>query len=129
MPISPPPRDQADRVIPHCHLGLATDHRVIRRISDEFVVKDKTTGCLRLSRAALEPSSVYVDPYCGLSVDLEPFILADAVDPKRHVTTPKYMASIVLDVGSFRSRNFCVGHWIITLTMAVFGKTLSAAPS
>jgi hypothetical protein len=110
MPISPPQRDQASRVIPHCHLGLANDHRVIRRISDEFVVKDNEGHPLRVSTAALEPSSVDVDPYCGLSVDLEPFILADGVDPKRHVTTPKYMASIVLAVGSFRSRNFCVGY-------------------
>jgi hypothetical protein len=48
MPISPPQRDQASRVIPHCHLGLANDHRVIRRISDEFVVKDNEGHPLRV---------------------------------------------------------------------------------
>jgi hypothetical protein len=111
MPISPPPRDHDGRVIPHDHPGLANDHRVIRRISDEFIHKDKTTGRpVRVSTAALEPSSVDVDPYCGLSVDLESFILAEGVDPKRHVTTPKFMYSIVLAVGSFRSLNFYVGY-------------------
>jgi hypothetical protein len=83
---------------------------VIRRISDEFVAKDKEGHPLRVSTAAFEPSSIDIDPYCGLSVDLEPFILANGVDPKHHVTTPKFMASIALAVRSFRSRNFLVGY-------------------
>ncbi len=73
-------------------------------------MKDKEGHPVRVSTAALEPSSVDVDPYCDLSVDLEPFILAAGVDPRRHVTTPRFMASIVLAVGSFRSRNFYVGY-------------------
>jgi hypothetical protein len=95
--------------MPHDHPDLVGDHRVIRRISDEFVVKDEAGLPVRLSTAALDPSSIEVDPYCGLSVDLEPFILAAGIDPRRHVTTPKFMASIVLTVGSFRSRRFHVG--------------------
>jgi hypothetical protein len=96
--------------MPHDHPDLADDHRVIRRISDEFVEKDKDGRPIRVSTAALSPSSPEVDFYCGLSVDLEPLMLADGVDPKRHVTTPKFMASIVLAVRSFRSRNFYVGY-------------------
>ena len=96
--------------MPHDHPDLADDHRVIRRISDEFVVKDEEGHPVRLSTAALDPSSIDIDPYCGLSVDLESLILADGIDPKRHVTTPKFMASIVLAVGSFRSRSFLVGY-------------------
>ena len=110
MPISSPPRDKAGRVTPHDHPDLVDADRVIRRISHEFIAKDKEGRPLRVSTAAFEPSSIDVDLYCGLSVDLEPFILADGIDPKRHVTTLKLMASIVLPVGSFRSRSFLVGY-------------------
>jgi hypothetical protein len=64
----------------------------------------------RISSAALRFSSPEEDPYCGMSVDVEPFMIADGVDARRHVTTPQFVGSIALQVSSLRSRQLSVGH-------------------
>lgn len=64
----------------------------------------------RLSSAVLEPSSQDVDPYGGLSVDLEALMLTDGVDPAQPVGTAHSVGAIVLAVSAFRSRHFLVGY-------------------
>jgi hypothetical protein len=110
LPISPPPRDQNGLATPHDHAEILDAHRVIRGISDEFVVKDEKGQPQRLSSAALEPSTMDVDPYCGLSVDLEQLITEDGLDPVEHLKARNFLGAIVFEVRSFRSRNFLVGY-------------------
>lgn len=55
-------------------------------------------------------SSQDVDPYCGLSVDVEMLMLADGLDPTRHVAQAQFVGAIVLEIASFRSRCFLVGY-------------------
>jgi len=64
----------------------------------------------RVSSAAFQFSSVGEDPYCGMSVDIEPFMIADGIDARRHVATPQFVGSIALRVSSLRSRQLLVGY-------------------
>lgn len=109
MPYDPPPRDQNGLTVPHDHREILSDHRVIRRISKEWIVKD-ANGRQRLSTAALEPSSKDHDRYCGLSVDIEHFIAEGGLDTKAYVSTPQFTGAISFMVNSFRSRKFFVGY-------------------
>jgi hypothetical protein len=109
LPISPPPRDQNGLATPHDHAEILDAHRVIRGVSDEFVVTTEN-GQSRLSSAVLDPSTIDVDPYCGLSVDLEQLMIEDGLDPVQHLTARKFLGSIVFTVSSFRSRNFFAGY-------------------
>lgn len=104
----PPPKDQDGLTIPHDCPEIQNEHRLIRRISEEWIVSDHK-GKKRLSTAALDPSSEDYDKYCGLSVDIEHFILNAGLDPKKFVTTPKFTGAISFSVDSFRSRSFLVG--------------------
>jgi hypothetical protein len=45
-----------------------------------------------------------------MSIDIEPFMLSDGVDPRVRCTTPKFAGSLAFQVASFRSRNFQVGY-------------------
>jgi hypothetical protein len=110
LPISPPPRDENGLATPHDHAEILDAHRVIRGVSDEFVVKDEKGHPQRLSSAALDPSTIDVDPYCGLSVDLERLMTDDGVDPVQHLNARNCLGAIVFEVRSFRCRNFFVGY-------------------
>jgi hypothetical protein len=79
-------------------------------VSDEFVVKDESGQPQRLSSAVLDRSTIDVDPYCGLSVDLEQLMTEDGLDPVQYVKAQKFLGAIVFGVRSFRSRNFFVGY-------------------
>jgi hypothetical protein len=109
LPITPPPRDKNGLATPHDHSEILDDHRVVRGVSAEFVVKDEQ-GRQRLSSAVLDPSTVEVDPYCGLSVDIEQLMLEQGISPAAHVQARKFLGSIAFEVHSFRSRNFLVGY-------------------
>jgi hypothetical protein len=109
LTISKPAKDQNGVTIPHDHAEIEGNERLIRRISDQWIVPSKNGG-KRLSSAALEPSSVEQDPYCGLSIDLEALILADNKDPKAHVTNPAQPGSIAFAARNFRDRHFLVGY-------------------
>jgi hypothetical protein len=110
LPISLPPRDTNGLAMLHDHAEILDTHRVIRGVSDEFVVNDDNGQPQRLSSALLDPSAIDVDPYCGLSVDLEHLMTEDGVDPVQYVKERKFLGAIVFGVRSFRSRNFFVGY-------------------
>jgi hypothetical protein len=95
--------------MPHDHPEILDDHRMIRRISDEFVVKENGKP-LRLSSALLSPSTPTFDPYCGLSMDVEELMKKDGLDPKNAVGKKTFLGSITLKAKSFRSRDFFVGY-------------------
>jgi hypothetical protein len=110
LPITPPPRDENGLATPHDHNEIFDDHRVIRGVSAEFVVKDEQGRPQRLSSAVLDPSTVEVDPYCGLSVDVEQLMIERDITPTAHAQARKFVGSIAFEVRSFRSRNFFVGY-------------------
>ena len=45
-----------------------------------------------------------------MSVDVEKLIVADQHNPKEYVTSPKYLGSVSLTVGSVRGANLQVGY-------------------
>jgi hypothetical protein len=94
---------------PHDHDEILDDHRVIRGVSAEFVIKDGQGRPQRLSSAALDPSTSEVDRYCGMSVDIEQLMIKHGVTPAAHVQDRKFLGSIAFAVRSFRSRQFLVG--------------------
>jgi hypothetical protein len=67
LPLKPPPRDEVGVVIPHDHDEISSDDQIIRRISEQFLVKDEKTGGRRISSMAFNPST---GPNGGMSVDL-----------------------------------------------------------
>lgn len=109
MPHDQPPKDQNGLTIPHDCQEILLEHRVIRRISQEWIVTDNNGG-RRVSTAAFEPSSKEHDPYCGLSVDIERFIIDDGLDAQTYVSSPQFTGAIAIAVSNFRTRNFLVGY-------------------
>lgn len=108
MPLSEPQRDAAGVVVPHDHPGIADTDRIIRRISDEYVVADtKVPGGKRVSTMAFQPST---DGNRGMSVDLESSIIDAGVDAKAFVTTPKYTGSVWFSAGFLRAETLQVGY-------------------
>lgn len=92
------PRDASGEVQPHDHPDLAGENRLIRRISDEYVVLDSTGG-LRLSSALFKH-----DPRQGhLSFDSERCILDAGKDPRAYVTSSMWMGALAISVGQVRS--------------------------
>jgi hypothetical protein len=110
LPISPPPKDKNGFATPHDHHEILDHHRLIRGISHEHVYRDANGRPVRLSSAAFDLSSAEVDPYKGLSVDLEELMLAAGLDPAEQAATRNFAGSVALKVSSFRSRNFLVGY-------------------
>lgn len=78
MPLSPPPRDDDGNVLPHDHPEIKNGDGIIRRISEQFVVRD-ANGNLRISSMAFSPSSGH---HKGMSVDLEEEIRCAGLDPR-----------------------------------------------
>lgn len=109
MPHDLPPKDQNGLTIPHDCQEILPEHRVIRRISQEWIVTD-TDGRRRVSTAAFDPSSKEHDPYCGLSVDIERFIIDDGLDAQTYVSTPQFTGAIAIAVSNFRTRSFLAGY-------------------
>ncbi|MBR7633907.1 hypothetical protein ACWYXK_25560 [Janthinobacterium lividum] len=108
MPLSPPPRDVNNLVIPHDHAEILAEDGLIRRIPPQWVVDDvKSPTGKRLSSEAFEMSS----PECGggMSVDIRRLIIEAGQDIKAHVTMPPWIGSIQVTAGQLRGYNLQVG--------------------
>lgn len=98
MPSFVIPRSADGEILPHDHPDLAGGNRIIRRVSDEYVVPDSDGG-QRLSSAVFKH-----DPRQGhLSLDSEKCILAANQDPAAYVISPVWMGALVISVEHFRS--------------------------
>lgn len=104
--LTAPPRDENGDVTPHDHAEINNEDGVIRRISEKWVVPDKDGG-KRLSSMAYKASS---GQNGGMSVDLEALIVAAGVNPKVHVTTPRWVGSIRFTADGLRAEGFMVGY-------------------
>lgn len=105
---SNPPRDADGIVQPHDHADILLPDKIIRRISKEYIANDpKVQGGKRLSSMAFSSSN---DRYRGMSIDLERPILEDNIDPVAFVTTPKWIASVVMTTNQFREEKLQVGY-------------------
>lgn len=107
MPIQPPPLDSNGNVIPHDHNEILNDDFVIRRISEQQITVDIGTGKKRISSLAFKASS---GNNGSMSVDIEKLIIEDGIDPKKHVTTPRWMGSIRIQVSPIRDASCTVGY-------------------
>lgn len=102
-----PPRNANGSVRPHDHHGITLCDGVIRRISEQQLVSDQSTGRKRISSIAFKASS---GPNGGMSVDLQRLIEEAGLDPRIFVTTPRWMGSVRFNVGSLRKEDFLVGY-------------------
>ena len=92
------PRDDAGNVVPHDHPDLQGDNRVIRRISEQFIVPSATGG-RRLSSAVFKN-----DARQGhLSLDSEKCILAIPEEPAAYVTTPVWVGALIISGTQFQA--------------------------
>lgn len=107
MPLEPPPRDVRGEVIPHDHEGILPDDGIIRRISEQQLIRDDKTGGRRISSMAFKPSS---GPNGGLSVDLQRQVEEAGLDARKFVTTPRWTGSIRFKAGELRAEGFQVGY-------------------
>jgi hypothetical protein len=106
VPLSPPPRDGANNVVPHDHQEIANDDDLIRRISEEQTVVDDK-GVRRVSSMAFNCST---GPDGGMSVDIKRSIEEVGDDAATFVTTPRWIGSVIFKVGVPRSLGFQVGY-------------------
>lgn len=106
MTLSDPPRDAQGNVIPHDHTEITPQDGVIRRISELQTTVD-ASGQRRISSVAFKASSGVNG---GLSVDLETLIIEGGHDPRRYVTTPRWLAALRFEAGQLRSEQFKVGY-------------------
>ena len=106
MVLAPPPRDQDGCVVPHDHHEIFDGDRVVRRVSEQFIVNN-SDGTRRLSTMAFQPSS---GDNAGLSVDLVDQIMRDGSDAIVHVTSPRWIGSVCLEVSFLRASEFMVGY-------------------
>ena len=104
--LSPPPRDELGKVIPHDHEGITNDDWAIRRVSDRHLVYDPKIGGKKIS-SILFSASTGING--GMSVDLQKQIEEAGADVKAFVTTPRWMGSVRFMVGPLRSEKFMVG--------------------
>jgi len=105
VPLSPPPRDGSGQVIPHDHDGIAAGDGVIRRISTNQIVTDRS-GQKRISSIAFKPSSGLS---AGMSVDFEVQIAEAGLDARTFVTTPYWTGSVWFTAGQVRQLGLLVG--------------------
>jgi hypothetical protein len=100
-----PLRDENGAVKPHDHAEILDTDGVIRRVQQQWIVKDKY-GNDRLSSMALKASSGVNG---GMSVDLEALIVRAGLDPRTYVTNPRWIGSIRFTAGALRAQGFIVG--------------------
>ena len=94
-------------VVPHDDPGISAEETLIRRVNPkEHVVWDDNIRGHRLSSKLFSSSS---EPPYGMSVDVLSLIVADGVDPAKHVTTPVYTGSVHFTVGAAREAGLHVG--------------------
>ncbi len=107
MPLSPPPRDEHGKVMPHDHEGIASIDGLMRRISEQYIVTE-SDGRRRLSSMAFSPSS---GPNGGMSVDLEAQIEEAGLSCREFLSTtsPQCVGAIRFEAGALRGVNLQVG--------------------
>lgn len=107
MPLSPPPRDEHGKVMPHDHQDIGSADGIIRRISDQWIVTE-SDGRKRLSSVAFNPSS---GPNGGMSVDLQAQIEEAGLNCREYVTTtsPESIGAIRFEAGALRGAGLQVG--------------------
>ena len=102
-----PPLDPLGNVIPHNHADILDRDGVIRRVSSEHEVSDpKAVGGRRLSSKLFSPASGNK----GVSIDLKRPIEEDGIDPIAHVTSPRWIGSVILTAQDFRTETLMVGY-------------------
>jgi hypothetical protein len=102
-----PPYDGAGNVVPHDYAGIQPDDGIIRRVPEQSVVDDeKAVGGRRLSSMAFRASS---GTNGGMSIDHQQQIEEAGLDPKKFVTTPRWVGSIRFVAASLREEGFKVG--------------------
>lgn len=95
-------------VEPYDEVGIAGPDLIIRRIDPEqHVVDDDNRNCRRISTKAYSPSS---GENGGMSVDIEQLMIADDVEPKAYVTSPKYVGSVAFTAQSLRDVGLRIGY-------------------
>ena len=104
MPLSDPPLNEENQVEPHDHPDIQGCDRLIRRISEKQLV-DAPDGTKRLSSMVFKGAT----SNGGMSVDLEAQLIEADIDPRVHVTCPRWFGSIVMVVSDVRSLELCVG--------------------
>lgn len=105
MPLQPL-RDEKGNVIPHDHPAILTEHGIIRRISEHFLVEDEKAEGRRISSMAFKASSGVNG---GLSVDLQHEIEEAGLDARIYVTTPRWIGSVHFQAGQLRGEGFMIG--------------------
>lgn len=104
--LTPPPLDANGNVLPHDHEQIENSDGIIRRVSE--VQTYEKNGIRRLSSVVFKASTTGDNP--GMSIDLEALAIAAGVDPKKHVTTPRWVGSIRFLAGELRQEGFQVGY-------------------
>lgn len=104
--IKAPPRDENGGVTPHDHEEILNSHEVIRRVSEKQLIID-SDGRKINSSIVFKASET---GNRGMSVDLKNMIESAALDPKKYVTTPRWIGSILLKVSDLRRLGFIVGY-------------------
>src|SRR6266851_580057 len=99
-----PPRDPEGNIVPHDHPEILIEHHVIRHITPNDL-HTEGTGWRRVASGAYSESS---DKYGGMSVDIEEWMLADALQPLHYVAA-ETNGAVRLNVGVLRDAGFQVG--------------------
>jgi hypothetical protein len=103
LPLAPPPRDAAGKVVPHDAADIAAGDGLIRRISEKQIVTD-ANGQRRISSISFKASSDG-----GMSIDLEAQIVEAGFDPRHFVTSPYWTGSVRLVTVDVRAAGLLVG--------------------
>ncbi len=106
MPLSPPPRDVNGEVTPHDHHEILDQDWIIRRISALQISDDPKVGGKRISSLAFKSSG---GANGGMSVDLRQQIEDAGHNAETYVTTPRWIGSLIMNVGGVRGEAFLVG--------------------
>lgn len=104
--IKAPPRDEDGCITPHDHDEILDNHEIIRCISELQLVTD-SSGKKISSSMAFKASE---GKNGGMSVHLKQLIEAAGLDPKTHVTTPRWIGSLLFKVSDLRNIGFTVGY-------------------
>jgi hypothetical protein len=104
--LSPPPRDETGRVIPHDHPDILPEDWIIRRISDEHIISDEN-GQRRISTVAFRASS---EAGSGMSIDLQRDIEESGKIAVQFVTSPRWIGSVRFTAQQLRGEALMVGY-------------------
>jgi hypothetical protein len=104
------PQRDAFGVVPHDHLEILVEDRLVRYLVVGANVHPDGKGSWRISSGAFSRSTPRNDPRSYASVDLEKLLLVDGQSPSYRLPSPKHGAAVI-KVGQVRQLNLLVG-WI-----------------